>query len=289
MSRVAMNDIYVTAGTTAGLAAFWVLWTSGERRWRYAAGALLGVALSIKWSAAAPLLICFVLDVLRSRGRIASVLEATAAFVLLPAAIYVASYSPSSPRGPASATGSRSSATRCASISARCRGTKTARPGGRGRSSSSRCGSSNSAKTVTSERSSRWGTRRSPGRSSPRCCTSVGASRSAANARTPRFLIGALGQWLAWAFLGRVTFIQYFLPALPFAVMAVATAILDACAPFARLRRVGPVVYVVACTALFIHFYPVWSAVAITRHDFASSRWMWFRRLARRLKDQPRS
>jgi dolichyl-phosphate-mannose--protein O-mannosyl transferase len=89
-------------------------------------------------------------------------------------------------------------------------------------------------------------------------------------------LCGFFGLWLPWAFVGRVAFLQYLLPAVPFGALAVATALTDL---RAGLKRVGGVVfplYMVGVVAVFINFYPMWSAYPISAEDFKGHRYFWF-------------
>ncbi len=89
-------------------------------------------------------------------------------------------------------------------------------------------------------------------------------------------LFGFFGSWLPWMFIGRVLFIQYLLPAVPFGVMAVATTLEDLAGTF-KLKWL-PWVWVALCWATFINFYPIWTAQPITPEDLHGSRLLWFHR-----------
>ncbi len=89
-------------------------------------------------------------------------------------------------------------------------------------------------------------------------------------------LFGFFGTWLPWMFIGRVLFIQYLLPAVPFGVMAVATA-LDDLATWWKVKWL-PFVWVAICWAAFANFYPLWTAQPITGEDLHGTRMLWFHR-----------
>ncbi|HZS39050.1 MAG TPA: phospholipid carrier-dependent glycosyltransferase, partial [Polyangia bacterium] len=88
-------------------------------------------------------------------------------------------------------------------------------------------------------------------------------------------LAGFLGAWLPWAIVGRVTFAQYFLPAVPFGVLAVAAALDDA----RRRLRGGAWLqsgYAALAFAAFVYFYPIWSGWPVAASKLAGARWFWF-------------
>jgi dolichyl-phosphate-mannose--protein O-mannosyl transferase len=88
-------------------------------------------------------------------------------------------------------------------------------------------------------------------------------------------LCGFLGAWLPWAFVGRVAFIQYLLPGVPFGVLAVATLFQDVAA---RWRPKVAGAYALLCVAAFLHFYPILSAWPVQSQSLAGRRWFWLDR-----------
>jgi dolichyl-phosphate-mannose--protein O-mannosyl transferase len=88
-------------------------------------------------------------------------------------------------------------------------------------------------------------------------------------------LCGFFGQWLPWMFVGRVAFIQYLLPAVPFGALAVATVLEDLRLAWKGGRYVA-IGYAAVCLAVFVNFYPFWSAGAVTQNQLQSRRWYWF-------------
>jgi dolichyl-phosphate-mannose--protein O-mannosyl transferase len=87
-------------------------------------------------------------------------------------------------------------------------------------------------------------------------------------------LLGFCGAWLPWILVKRVAFIQYLLPAVPMGILAIALSL-------ERIRtRVASVIvpagYAVACVAMFVWFYPVWSAWPVSNAAYYSHRWFWF-------------
>jgi dolichyl-phosphate-mannose-protein mannosyltransferase len=90
-------------------------------------------------------------------------------------------------------------------------------------------------------------------------------------------LCGFFGVWLPWVFVGRVAFIQYLLPAVPFGTLAVARAATDLGALFKR-RRAVIVPYTALVVATFINFYPFWTGYPISQEALAGKRFYWFER-----------
>ncbi len=89
-------------------------------------------------------------------------------------------------------------------------------------------------------------------------------------------LCGFFGVWLPWVFVGRVAFLQYLLPAVPFGVLAIARALDDIRHALGRAGRwVGPA-YVALAVAVFINFYPFWSGYPIPQDVAAGKRYYWF-------------
>ena len=86
-------------------------------------------------------------------------------------------------------------------------------------------------------------------------------------------LVGFFGQWLPWALVPRISFAYHFLPATPFGCVAVAVAL---AALYRRgvLGRVSSVAYVAAVAASFAFFYPIYSAVPLTKEAFDLRIWL---------------
>ncbi len=85
--------------------------------------------------------------------------------------------------------------------------------------------------------------------------------------------IGFFGQWLPWALVPRPGFLYYFLPAVPFGVLAVASAVAELWTgrPVARAVALG---YVALVAAAFVFFHPVYAAVPLTPEAFSSRVWL---------------
>ncbi len=104
-SRQAINDVYLAALGPAAVAALWRHRSTGRARWLAAAGALLGLGLASKWAAAFPVAVAAapLLWDLRHRtgggSRPSRAALAVAALVLLPAAVYLATFLPWFTRG----------------------------------------------------------------------------------------------------------------------------------------------------------------------------------------------
>jgi dolichyl-phosphate-mannose--protein O-mannosyl transferase len=92
-------------------------------------------------------------------------------------------------------------------------------------------------------------------------------------------LCGFFGCWLPWAFVGRVAFIQYLLPGVPFGVMAVARAITDLGQALGQKIKAGRYVvplYAAIVIGVFINFYPFWSGYPIPSDTAQGHRYYWF-------------
>jgi dolichyl-phosphate-mannose--protein O-mannosyl transferase len=87
-------------------------------------------------------------------------------------------------------------------------------------------------------------------------------------------LCGFFGVWFPWIFVGRVAFIQYLLPAVPFGAMAVARALMDLGA-LVKQKWI-PIAWVAIVAAVFINFYPFWSGYPIPHDVAAGKRYYWF-------------
>jgi dolichyl-phosphate-mannose--protein O-mannosyl transferase len=287
MSRVAMNDIYLTAATTAALWAFERHWSTEGRartRWLFACATLFGVAVSIKWSALAPLVECAALVLLRSvvlrdassRARATRALVCVAAFVALPLAIYLASYAPYFAQG--HGLGEWVSLQRLiAKFHLQLESTHP--------SASPWWSWPLDLKPVWFfEHESGSEVRELYAMGNPAifwlmvpAVLFVALRFARARSRADGIiLLGFLGQWLPWALVGRLTFIQYFLPAVPFGVLAIASVIDDAAASLAKWRWSPAVAYVAICGATCAYFYPLWTALPVARATYDSSHWIWF-------------
>ena len=93
-ARIAMLDIYVLAFSVLAMAAF-----SAHLRWGglgslYASGALFGLAVSSKLPGVPPYLLCLSMLAARAKGRRSYAAHLLAAYIALPACIYLAAYYP---------------------------------------------------------------------------------------------------------------------------------------------------------------------------------------------------
>ena len=82
--------------------------------------------------------------------------------------------------------------------------------------------------------------------------------------------------WLPWAFVHRVTFIMYFLPAIPFGAMAVATVLEDLARAWPRAGAIVRASFPVVCMAVALNFYPIWTGQFVSRSQLEGRRWFWF-------------
>ena len=289
MSRIAMNDIYAVAclvPATFGVYRYWVD-RDRRRRWLVAAGAAFGLGLTMKWSVLPLFIECAFLtvariahDARRSGNRqlfVRDLVAWAAGFVVAPVAIYLIAYVPYFWAGHSF---------------------------------------SDFADLVHQQRwyhehlnavhsyGSRWYGwplilrpvwfyAHSAGPESIAVIYAMGnplvwwvflpslawigwrfaCRRAAADGL---ILLGFFGSWLPWMFVSRVGFIQYLLPAVPFGVLAVASAVSEL-ARFPRGRLIAGI-YILCCVAAFIYFYPIWSAWPISTHALSSHRWIWFNR-----------
>lgn len=277
-SRVAMNDIYVTGATTTALLCVYAWWTSPRSsRWLFGAGALLGFAASCKWSAV-PLLVavvCVVLArvVLERRGARA-ILVGIAALVIAPVLVYLLAWTPYLASGHGlrdlivhhehmiwfhrhlTATHSQASPWYEWPLMTRPLWMYAEATGGDTRAVIHAIGNpllwwAFVPAFLHATYRLLW-------------------HRHAADA----LIVGAvLAIWLPWAIVARVAFIQYFLPAVPFAVIAVAATLHDAARRHARVWL--PSAYVGACVVVLWHFWPVLTAQPVSGESLAGDRWFW--------------
>ncbi|HUL58078.1 MAG TPA: phospholipid carrier-dependent glycosyltransferase [Anaeromyxobacteraceae bacterium] len=105
-SRQAINDVYLGFFPVAAVAAAWRYRATRRTGWLVLAGALFGLGLASKWSALLPLAVTAAVlarDVARTRGsareRSAEVAFAASCLVVLPLAVYLATFLPWFGRG----------------------------------------------------------------------------------------------------------------------------------------------------------------------------------------------
>ena len=85
--------------------------------------------------------------------------------------------------------------------------------------------------------------------------------------------IGFFGQWLPWALVPRPGFFYYFLPAVPFGVLAVSATVAELWGgrPVARAVALG---YVALVALAFVFFHPIFAAVPLTPEAFSLRVWL---------------
>jgi dolichyl-phosphate-mannose--protein O-mannosyl transferase len=288
LSRIAMNDIYVTGCVVPAVYAAYRFWTDTERRpaWLAASGALFGLGITMKWNAAPLYVGVAVLTLGRivfdrvkgtSRGRTFTALAVAwfAGYVLAPPVLYLLSYVPYFLGGHSWSD----FVTLKQQIWYYHRSLKV------GHSQGSpwwqwplmlrpvwlflhRTPESSRVIYVLGNPllwwlflpsiayvALRYIRRREPADGLILCCF--------------------LGAWLPWAFVGRVAFLQYLLPGVPFGTMAVATLLRDAASLTGRWRERVSGAYAALCVAAFIHFYPILSAWPVSHESLAGRRWFW--------------
>jgi len=287
-SRIAMNDIYITGCVAVAMYAVFRFWTEAERRpaWLVVSGAVFSLGITMKWNAAPIFLGMAILTLGRlvhdrvkglCRGRALTVLVAAwvAGYVLAPPLLYILSYIPYFVAG---------------------------------HSLSDLAGLKNqiwyyhrSLKAGHSQSSPwwQWPLMTQPvwlfvhyAREHARVIYALGnpllwwlflpsiayVAFRYVRRREPAdglILCGFLGVWLPWAFVGRVAFIQYLLPGVPFGALAVATLLQDAAALTGRWRARVVGTYAVLCVVAFAHFYPILSAWPVSPKTLAGRRWFW--------------
>ncbi len=286
LSRVAMNDIYAVACAVSAVYLLYRYWTETERRQKLliGAGALFGLGLAMKWSVLPLFGECALLVAARTiwdaraaanRERALAAASWLAAFVLLPIAIYLAAHLPFFLQGHSFAD--------FIELFKQIRWY-------------------HSHLTADHAYGSRWWTwplvarpvwfyssHPAPGQNAvvyafgnpilwwsflPSLTYVAYRFWRSRLAKDALILIGFFGSWLPWLFVRRVGFIQYLLPAVPFGVLAVATALRDLASR--RWGRVALAVGAGACVVSFVFFYPIWSAWAIDSTALASHHWLWF-------------
>lgn len=85
-------------------------------------------------------------------------------------------------------------------------------------------------------------------------------------------LIGFFGQWLPWALVPRIAFIYHFLPAATFGCLAIACVLVELFGKGVKGRAVATA-YAVLVIGFFAYFYPIYTAIPITRGAFENRMW----------------
>ncbi len=283
LSRVAMNDIYVTVLLTACVAATyrtWVAPTDGARRgWALLTGVVAGLTIATKWNAAPTLIVSGLAVALvlwrGERSKLAAVALWGVAFVALPVVVYVACYAPYLALG----HGLGDLLKLQQDIIAFHRGLTS------GHSSSSRWYEwPLLVRPVWFYQANGIGEgtlREIYGFGSPLIwwlmfpavivlAVHAWRTRSVADAFV---VVPFLAVWLPWAVIGRVTFIQYVLPGLPFGALAIARlASLYGGKHFVKIAA-G---YGLAVALVFAHFYPILVGRSVPSAQVHGVRWFWF-------------
>lgn len=85
--------------------------------------------------------------------------------------------------------------------------------------------------------------------------------------------IGFFGQWLPWALVPRPGFFYYFLPAVPFGVLAVSVAV-SGLWEGNRAGRLVALGYVALVALAFAFFHPIYAGVPLTTEAFSLRAWL---------------
>jgi dolichyl-phosphate-mannose--protein O-mannosyl transferase len=85
--------------------------------------------------------------------------------------------------------------------------------------------------------------------------------------------IGFFGQWLPWALVPRIAFAYHFLPAATFGTFAVAVVLYELASRGGAARVVAGA-YLAAIVAAFVFFYPIYTAIPLTRAGFEHRMWI---------------
>lgn len=274
LSRVAMTDIYFIAATITAYAAFYVYWTTKNRRlfWIVIVGALCGVDLAMKWSAVAPILglagmtvARLALDWRRSAETRPQTLReagvALASFVVLPPLIYFASFWPFFVAGHSLDEWVQMHK----AILAYNVGAPHTAPG------------SSVWYQWPLDRRYTWFLTRAK----DNLCQYTFASSNwivwfpfvpalcyAGEQFTGDFkfergfvLVGACVTWLPYALVHRFVFTRYFAATVPFCALAITAALFDLRAMWPRVGRLVQSLYLAAAIVFFVLRYPLWSGV----------------------------
>jgi dolichyl-phosphate-mannose--protein O-mannosyl transferase len=86
-------------------------------------------------------------------------------------------------------------------------------------------------------------------------------------------LIGFFGQWLPWALSPRGTFVYHFLPVVPLGCMALAV-VMERAWRHGGWQRGLAVAYGVAALAIFVYFYPIYTAMPLTAEQVEARLWL---------------
>lgn len=286
LSRLAMNDIYVTGCMITAIYFLYRYWTAegSENRWLFATGVMLGVSVSMKWSAVPLLIISAVVVAARivgHRRHSGRALWSTLgiwflALVALPACLYVASYIPFFAEGRGLAdlgrlqhamwTYHQTLDVGHSQASAWWQWPWITRPEWWFRHESS-----DGSRVIYAMGNPLLWWAFVPALAW--VCVRLIRHRQLSDAV---ILFGFFALWLPWVFVRRVTFGHYLLPAVPFGALAIATVLGDLARVWRRGGRFIEVGYVAACFALLINFYPFWSAGLVGRSQLEGRRWFWF-------------
>ncbi|MFO0722589.1 MAG: glycosyltransferase family 39 protein [Myxococcota bacterium] len=283
MSRIAMNDIYVAAmiaGLGYGVIRYFL---EPERplRWMLWSGAFAGLALSTKWNAAPSVLLAgllFIADIAwRRRHQVPTLrplLMLGLSFGVLPPLIYLLSYAPFFMLG----HHFQDLVKLTQDIWGYHHNLKE------GHSSSSHWFQWPFAIRPVwffQEDGSVQGTLREI-YAFPNplvwvaMFVSVGALayRTSVEKKLPEFLLLAFfgAVWLPWAVIGRVTFIQYVLPAMTFGAPVLAGALkrwMD------RGQKIPVAAYLLGCFLSFANLYPILNGMDVAPDQLKTHRWFW--------------
>lgn len=87
-------------------------------------------------------------------------------------------------------------------------------------------------------------------------------------------MIGFFGQWLPWMFVGRSSYLYHFLPAVPFACVAVAASLVHVYERWSDWRRTLVIEYAVLTVLAFAFFYPIVSYYPISERALGLRMWL---------------
>jgi len=281
MSRVAMNDIYVTAALTGCVAATYKVWKApGVRRrpWAVVAGLAAGIAIATKWNAAPTLVVCGLMVgwcLLRAEKWPAAIALWVLAFVVTPALVYLACYAPYFALG----HGLSDLATLQKDIIDFHRGLKA------GHSSSSRwyqwpalvrpvwLYQADGVEKDTLREIYAFGNPALWWVMFPAVLLTTYRAWREKSVEDAFVAVPFLAVWLPWAVIGRVTFIQYMLPAVPFGMLAIARTIDHTWR--ARAATVGGI-YLALAGVCFAYYYPILTGMSVSSASVQSHHWFWF-------------